>query len=49
VTHVQAFVALQADEIGAQRGRRRAGERGLADAGLALEKQRALQAQREKE
>jgi hypothetical protein len=49
VTHVQALVALQANEIGAERGRHRTGERGLADAGLALEKQRALQAKREKQ
>ncbi len=49
VTHVQALVALQANQIGAERGRHRAGQRGLADAGLALEKQRALQAKREKQ
>ena len=45
VADVEAFVALQANQIGVERGGNRAGERGLADAGLALEKQRASEAQ----
>ena len=46
---VEAFVALQANQIGAERGGHRAGQRGLADAGLAFEEQRPFQAQREKQ
>ena len=49
VADVEPLVALQANEIGVERGRHRAGQRGLADAGLALEEQRPLQAKREKQ
>ena len=49
VADVEPFVALQANQIGAERGGHRGGQRGLADAGLALEEQRPLQAEREKQ
>ena len=49
VADVEAFVALQANQIGVERGGDRGGQRGLADARLALEKQRSFQAQREKQ
>ena len=44
---VEALVALQPDELRAGRLGERAGERGLADAGVALEEQRAAQSQRQ--
>src|SRR5712671_7160829 len=40
---VEAFVALQADELGPMHGSQRLGDLGLADAGLALEQQRPLE------
>jgi hypothetical protein len=43
---VEALVALQANEMRAGGLRERAGERGLAHAGVALEKQRAAQSKR---
>ena len=46
---IESFVTLQADQVGAERRGNRGGERGLADAGLALEKQRALQLQRQEQ
>ena len=39
--HVEPLVALQADEPAPERAREHLGDLGLADAGLALEKQRA--------
>ena len=47
VVDVQPFVALEADQLGAQRRRQRPGDRGLADAGFALEEQRPAQRERE--
>ena len=44
---VEALVALQANEVGAQGAGRGGRERRLADAGLAFEKQRAPQAERQ--
>ena len=49
VTDVEAFIALEANQIGAERGGHRSGQRGLADAGLALEEQRPFQAERQKQ
>jgi len=40
---------LKTDQVGAQRGRGRAGKRRLADACLALEEERPLQPEREKQ
>jgi hypothetical protein len=40
---VEAFVALQPDQLGAMHGGERLGDLGLADAGFAFEQQRALQ------
>src|SRR5215813_13206122 len=40
---VEALVALQADQLGAVHARKRLGDLGLADPGLALEQQRALE------
>ena len=45
--HVDALVALQADELTAGRGRQGLGQLGLADAGLALEEQRSVQGHRQ--
>ena len=49
VRDVEPFVALQPDEIGLERSRDRARQRGLADAGLALEEQRPAEPEREEE
>ena len=49
VTDVEAFIALEANQIGAERGGHRAGQRGLAHAGLALEEERPFQAERQKQ
>ena len=49
VRDVQSFVALQADHVGIERRGNRGGERGLADAGFALEEQRAPQLQRQEQ
>ena len=49
VADVEPFVALQANQVGVERGGDGGGQRGLADAGLALEKQRPLQSQRQKQ
>ena len=49
VADVEAFVALKADQIGTERGSHRPGERGLADAGLALEEQRPFEPKRQKQ
>ena len=49
VADVEAFIALEANQIGAERGRRCAGKRGFADAGLALQIQRPLQTERQKQ
>ena len=40
---VEAFVALQPDQLGAVHGGQRLGDFGLADAGFAFEQQRALE------
>ena len=40
---VQPFVALQADQVGAQRLGQALGDLGLADAGIAFQQQRPLQ------
>ena len=45
VADVEAFVALQANQVGVERGGNRCRQRGLADAGLALEEQRASETQ----
>jgi hypothetical protein len=47
VADVEALVALQADQLGVERGREDFRHFGLADPGLAFEEQRPLQAQRE--
>ena len=47
VADVEALVALQANQLRAERGGEDLGHLGLADARLAFEKQRPLQAQRE--
>ena len=44
---VEPFVTLKADQLGAERRRQRLGDLGLADAGLAFEKQGPPQLQRE--
>ena len=49
MTDVEPFVALETDQIGAERGGGRAGQRRLADAGLALEEERPFQSEREKQ
>ena len=49
VRDVQPFVALQTDEVGAERGRDRGRQRGLADARFAFEEQRPSQPEREEE
>ena len=49
MSDVEPFVALQPDQIGLEHRGHRRGERRLADAGLALEKQRPLQAQRQEQ
>jgi hypothetical protein len=46
---VEALVALQADELAAERLRQHLGDLGLADAGLALEEQRPAHAQAEED
>jgi hypothetical protein len=46
---VDALVALEADELAAGQPAERFGRLGLADAGLALEQQRPLQAERQEE
>ena len=46
---VQPLVALEPDQLRAQRGRQDLGELGLADPGLALEQQRTAQLQREED
>ena len=45
--NVEPFVALQADQLAAERGRQNLCDFGLADAGLAFEKQRPSHAQRQ--
>ena len=47
--HVQALVALQPHQPAAERLGQHLGDLGLADAGLAFQKQRAAEAQREVE
>ena len=47
VVDVEPLVALEADQLGAQRRRQHPGHRGLADAGFALEEQRPAQRERE--
>ena len=49
VADVEAFVALQANQFGVERGGNRCGQRGLADAGFPLEKQRASETQGQKQ
>ena len=49
VRDVEALVALQADQPGAERARERLGQLGLADPGLALQQQRLLDRQRQEE
>ncbi len=49
VSDVEAFIALEANQIGAERRGGGGGERGLADAGFALEKQRPFQAKRQEQ
>ena len=49
VGDVETFVALQADQVAAEHARRRCGQRGLADAGLAFEEQRPPQFERQKQ
>jgi len=44
---VEAFVALQPDQPAAERGREHLGDLGLADAGLAFQKQRPAHPQRQ--
>ena len=48
VAHVEAFVALKANQIGVEHGGHRGGEGGLADTRLAFDEQRPFQAQGEK-
>jgi hypothetical protein len=49
VTDVQSLITLQPNQIGVECRRHRTGQRRLADAGLALEEQRAFQAQRQEQ
>ena len=49
MSDVETLVALQSDQVGVEGRRHRRGERRLADAGLALEKERALQLEREEQ
>jgi len=49
VADVEPLVALEANQVGLERRGDGGGERGLADAGLALEEQRPLQAQRQEQ
>ena len=49
VSDVEPFIALEPDQIRPERGGDRAGQRGLADAGLALEEQRPPQPEREEQ
>ena len=49
VADVEALVALQPNQVGAERRGRRGGQRGLADAGLAFQKERPSQPQRQKQ
>ena len=49
VVDVEALVALQPDQIGAESGSQSAGDFGLADAGLAFQEQRAAQLQRQED
>ena len=46
---VEALIALQADQRAIERARQNLGDLGLADAGLAFEKQRALHPQRQEQ
>ena len=46
--HIQPLVALQPDQLAAQRMRQHLGDLGLADPGVAFEKQRTLQFERQK-
>lgn len=46
---VQAFIALQTDQISVERRGRRGSERRLADAGFALQKERSLETKRQKQ
>ena len=43
VAHVEAFIALESNQIGVERGGDRRSQRGFAHAGLAFEEQGALQ------
>lgn len=45
MTDVEPFVALQTDQVGVERRGNSGGERGLADAGFAFEKQRTPKTQ----
>ena len=47
MTDVEAFVALQPDEVGLEARRERFGDFGLADPGLSLQEKWALQLERE--
>ena len=49
MTDVEAFITLETNEIGAERGGRGSGKRRLAHSGLALEEQRPFQAERQKQ
>ena len=49
VSDIESLVALQPDQIGLEHRCHRRCEGGFADAGLALQKERALQPQREKQ
>ena len=47
--HIQAFVALQPDQVGLQQRSQHLGHFGFANAGFAFQQQRAVQAQRQKD
>ena len=49
VTDVETLVALQPDQLGVERRRERLGDLGLADAGLAFEKEGAAQRERQED
>ena len=49
VRDVQTFIALEPDQVRLERGGHCAGQGGLADAGLALQEQRATETKREEE
>ena len=49
VADIQAFVALQANQVGIECGGRGRGERRLANPGFALEEQRPLQLERQEQ